>query len=214
MSEMIKALVVDDHPLVANATKTLLEDMGHIKVIGTVPTARQCMEQASLYQPDLVFLDYHLPDQPGTEVAAWLKSRYPAIHIVIFTGVELTGILDKLIEIRVSGVLSKESGEHTIRNMVSCILDGHTMLPLSIYHRMQMNSGYAPEDERLEEEEILMMNLMVKGATHEQIAARIHMSKRTVDNYLRKIYAKLGVKSRVEALEKFITSKYYTQDEV
>ncbi|WP_159887477.1 response regulator transcription factor [Paenibacillus puerhi] len=214
MSEAIKALVVDDHPLVANATKALLEEVDRVEVIGTVPTARECMEQASLYVPDLVFLDYHLPDQSGMEVAAWLKNRFPGMHIVIFTGVELTGILDKLIEIRVSGVLSKESSERTIKNMVNCILDGHTMLPLSIYHRMQMNTGYAPEDERLEEEEILMMNLMVKGATHEQIAARIHMSKRTVDNYLRKIYAKLGVKTRVEAFEKFITSKYYTQDEV
>ncbi|MEK8126834.1 response regulator transcription factor [Paenibacillus filicis] len=209
MSEVIKALVVDDHPLVANATKALLEELDRIEVIGVVRTASQCMEQAKLHKPDLVFLDYHLPDQSGMEVAAWLKQHHPGTHIVIFTGVELTGILDRLIEIRVSGVLSKESGERTIKNMVNCILDGHTMLPLSIYHRMQLNSGYAPEDERLEEEEVLMMNMLVKGATHEQIASRIHMSKRTVDNYLRKIYAKLGVKSRVEALEKFITSKYY-----
>ncbi|MNL85746.1 Transcriptional regulatory protein DevR (DosR) [compost metagenome] len=55
-----------------------------------------------------------------------------------------------------------------------------------------------------------MMNMLVKGATHEQIAERIFMSKRTVDNYLRKIYDKWGAKSRTEALEKFIKSKYYT----
>ncbi|MNR52949.1 Transcriptional regulatory protein DevR (DosR) [compost metagenome] len=85
------------------------------------------------------------------------------------------------------------------------------MLPLSFFHQMQLSGESAKEDCVLLEEEVLMMNMLVKGATHDQIAERIFMSKRTVDNYLRKIYDKLGVKSRTEALEKFVKSKYYTQ---
>jgi two-component system competent response regulator ComA len=211
MMEVVKTLVVDDHPLFARATKTLLEEIDGIKVIGVVSNAKQCLEQVELHQPGLVFLDYQLPDLSGIEVAAQLKDIYPNMHIVIFTGIDVTGILNKLIEIKVSGVLSKESSERTIKNMVNCILDGHTMLPLSFFHQMQL-SGESTKDECvLLEEEVLMMNMLVKGATHDQIAERIFMSKRTVDNYLRKIYDKWGAKSRTEALEKFIKSKYYTQ---
>jgi two-component system competent response regulator ComA len=210
MSDIVKTLVVDDHPLFARATKSLLDEIDRIEVIGVVSNAKECLEQVKLQQPGLVFLDYQLPDQTGTEVAAQLKQLYPHIHIVIFTGIELAGIYNKLIEMKVSGVLSKESSERTIKNMVYGILDGYTMIPLSFFHQMQLNEADAQEECELQDEEVLMMNMLVKGATHEQIAERIFMSKRTVDNYLRKIYDKWGAKSRTEALEKFIKSKYYT----
>ncbi|MEW9700337.1 response regulator transcription factor [Paenibacillus sp. SI8] len=210
MNKVVKTLVVDDHPLVANATKALLEGMDCIEVIGVVSNGKECMEQVSLHQPGLIFLDYHLPDQCGTDIAAEIKRSYPGTHIVIFTGIDLESIFNKLIEIQVSGVLSKESSERTIRNMVNCILDNHTMLPLSLYRQMQLSYVHDHDDYVLGEEEILIMNMIVKGATHEQIADHIHMSKRTVDNYLRKIYEKMGAKSKTEALEKYIKSKYYT----
>ncbi|OPH54929.1 two-component system response regulator [Paenibacillus ferrarius] len=210
MSEIVRTLVVDDHPLFARATKALLEQIDHIEVIGVVGNGKQCLEHVERYQPGLVFLDYQLPDQSGVEIAMEIKRKYPDIHIVIFTGIELSGIFNKLIEIKVSGILSKESSERTIKNIVNCILDGHTMVPLSFFHQMQLTELAIKESFALVEEEILMMNMLVKGATHDQIADQIFMSKRTVDNYLRKIYDKLGVKSRTEALEKFIKSKYYS----
>ncbi|MEC0227308.1 response regulator transcription factor [Paenibacillus alba] len=210
MSEAVKTLVVDDHPLFARATKALLEQIERIEVIGIASNAKQCLEQVELHQPGLIFLDYQLPDKSGTEVAAEIKRKYPDIHIVIFTGIELRGIFNKLIKIKVSGVLSKESSERTIKNMVNCILEGYTMLPIAFFHQMELTESLVQESFLLVEEEILMMNMLVKGATHDQIADQIFMSKRTVDNYLRKIYDKLGVKSRTEALEKFIKSKYYS----
>ncbi|WP_323132037.1 helix-turn-helix transcriptional regulator [Paenibacillus silvisoli] len=92
--------------------------------------------------------------------------------------------------------------------MVNCILDNHTMLPIALYHQVQLNGTPSSGAARLEEEEVVMMNLLVQGATLEQIASHIHMSKRTVDNYLRKIYNKLGVRTRTEAIQSFIRSQY------
>lgn len=210
MSQTMKTLVVDDHPLVANATKVLLESIDGIEVIGVVGNGPQCMEFVSQHQPGLVFLDYHLPVKSGMEIAAQIKRNFPDTHIVIFTGVDLKGIYAKSIELGVSGVLSKESSERTIKNMVNCILDGYTMLPLSLYRNAQFSGAYGKAEHALNEEELLMMNMVVKGATYEQIADHIHTSKRTVDNYLRKIYEKLGAKSKAEALEKFIKNQNYS----
>ncbi|MBP1992917.1 response regulator transcription factor [Paenibacillus eucommiae] len=209
MSESLKALVVDDHPLVAQATKELLDKIEGIEVVGIAGSGEQCMSYIAKHQPKLIFLDYSLPDQTGTQVAKQIKKNYPDIHIVIFTGFDMTELLNNLIDLKVSGILSKESSVRTINNMVNCIMDNHTMLPLDIFHQSQFNGETADEGYSLEKEEIRIMSMVVKGATIEQIADQIHMSRRTVDNYLKKIYSKLGVKSRIGAVEKFVQSRYY-----
>lgn len=66
MSEVVKTIVVDDHPLFARATKALLEQIDRIEVVAVASDAKQCLEQIEMYQPGLVFLDYQLPDQTGT----------------------------------------------------------------------------------------------------------------------------------------------------
>ncbi|WP_270172521.1 response regulator [Paenibacillus sp. SYP-B4298] len=85
----MKTLIVDDHPLVADATRALLDSIDRIEVIGVVSNGPQCMEQIALHQPGLVFLDYHLPGQSGMAVAAQIRRDYPHTYIVLFTGGEL-----------------------------------------------------------------------------------------------------------------------------
>jgi two-component system competent response regulator ComA len=210
MSEMVKALVVEDHPLIALATKELLEKIEGIEVIGIASTGKQCMELMNDHKPQLVFLDYQLPDQLGTQVAKEIKDEYPDVHIVVFTGVDTADLYNKFVDLKVSGILSKEASVRTIHNMVNCILDNHTMLPIGFFHRTRINGLAIDEEVRLQQEEIFIMSLIVKGATIEQIADQIHMSRRTVDNYLKRIYEKLGVPSRAAAMQKFIQSKHYT----
>lgn len=208
--ETVKALVVDDHPLFAQATKNLLEEIENVEVVGIASSAKQCMELLAKFQPHFIFLDYRLPDQTGTEVAQQIQKLYPNIHIVIFTGIDTSDLFNNFIGLKVSGILSKESGARTIKNMVNCILDNHTMLPISLFRNMRLGTERIGESDPLTKEEILMMNMLVKGLTHEQIAEQIHMSRRTIDNYLKKVYGKLGAKSKIEAVEKFVQRKDFT----
>ncbi|NEW09115.1 response regulator transcription factor [Paenibacillus sp. SYP-B3998] len=203
----VKALVVDDHPLFAQATKNLLEEIDNIEVIGIAGNAKQCMEMLAEHQPYFVFLDYQLPDQSGTEVTRQIQQLYPNIHIIIFTGIDVTDLFNKFIDMKISGILSKESSVRTIKNMVNCILDNHTILPIALFRNISLNNEKVGERAQLTKEEVLMMNMLVKGYTHEQIAEQIHMSRRTIDNYLKKVYDKLGAKSKIEAVEKFVQRK-------
>lgn len=210
MNSVVKALVVDDHPLFAQATKQILEQIEQVEVVGVVGNGQKCMELVEMHRPKLVFLDYHLPDQPGSKVAAQIKARFPETHVVVFTGIDVTDMFNNLVELGVSGVISKESSEVAIKNMVSCVLDNHTMLPLSLFHQTRLVTGKSAEEAQLTGDEIEMMSMIVNGYTHEQIADQIHVSKRSVDNYLKKIYEKFGVKTKVQAIEKFVQSKYYS----
>jgi two-component system competent response regulator ComA len=210
MNRYVRALVVEDHPLMALATKNILEQIEGIEVVGTASNGRIAVELVEVHQPELVFLDYHLPDGYGSHVVEEVKSRFPNIHVVIFTGIDISDLYNHLLELGVSGIISKESSEMTVRNMVSCILDNHTMLPLSLYHQMKLNTTSANPDVNLTGDEVQIMSLIVSGATHDYIAEQIHASRRSIDNYVRKIYDKFGVKSRVQAIERFVKSRYYT----
>lgn len=211
MKEKIRALVVDDHPLFARATQQILQQVDCISEVGVVGSGRACLEYIEGHKPDLILLDYHLPDQPGSEIAEKIKKLHPHMHIIIFSGVDLTEMYNNLVDIGVSGIISKESSERTIKNMIYCALDNHTVLPLSLFHQTKLSNRLATSDIQLTVDEVDIMNMIVNGLTHEQIAERIHVSKRSVDNYLKKIYEKFSVRTKVQAIEKFVQSKYYSE---
>ncbi|RKN80591.1 response regulator transcription factor [Paenibacillus ginsengarvi] len=210
-----KTIIVDDHPVVARATRHILEQIEGIVIVGIAGNGEGCLALVEEHQPDLLFLDYHLPDHYGSIVAERVKRISPHTHIVIFTGIDVADMYNHLIEIGVSGILSKESGETTIQNIVRCILDNHTMIPLPIYRQMRLaGRQIGPDDAEhieLSADEVVIMTLLVKGYTHEQIGEHIHVSKRSVDNYLKKIYDKLDVPTRIQAIEKFVRSPLYTE---
>lgn len=210
-----KTIIVDDHPVVARATRHILEQIEGIVIVGIAGNGEGCLTLVEEHQPDLLFLDYHLPDHYGSIVAERVKRISPHTHIVIFTGIDVADMYNHLIEIGVSGILSKESGETTIQNIVRCILDNHTMIPLPIYRQMRLAGRQVGPDDaehiELSADEVVIMTLLVKGYTHEQIGEHIHVSKRSVDNYLKKIYDKLDVPTRIQAIEKFVRSPLYTE---
>lgn len=209
MNKILRTLVVDDHPVVATATSNILAGIEHVQVVGMVGSGAACLEFIGQHQLDLVLLDYNLPDQYGSQVAVKIKEQFPHIHIVIFTGVDVSVIFNSLLDSGVAGVISKDSSEISLKNMIRCIMDGHTSVPLSYYRKMRIMDDQVTEAQGLTREEVQIMRLLVEGSNHEQIGEQIHVSKRTVDNYMKRIYGKLGSKTRAQAVEKFVRSKYY-----
>jgi two-component system competent response regulator ComA len=211
MSKPLKVIIIDDHPLMAEATKHLLEQIEGIQVIDIASSGNRGLELIDLHKPDLVFLDYQLPDKVGTDVAKEIKFKYPAIHIVIFTGVDVSDMINNFLALQVSGVISKGTSRTAIKNMIGAILEDHIVLPRSALNKIRLTDF--TQDPLLSQDEVIIMSMVVKGATLDQIGERIHISKRSVDNYQRKIYEKLGVETRAEAIEKFFKSHYYTDSQ-
>lgn len=211
MTKLTKAIVVDDHPLMAHATKDLLGQIDGIAVEGVAHDGKSALELVERCRPELVFLDFQLPDQSGAQIAEQINLICPNAHIVIFTGVDVSDLVNKFLELRVSGIISKETSEATFRHMIACILDNHIVLPHDVFYKIKLSPAIPSEESALTDEEVRMMSLLVKGATYEQIADTIYVSKRSVDNYLRKIYDKLGVQNRNQAIEKFVQSKQYNE---
>ncbi|GKS09346.1 nitrate/nitrite response regulator protein [Paenibacillus chitinolyticus] len=206
MNKIQHILIVDDHPAMAYGTKFILEQEENIQVVGVATTGEMGVEMMMELNPSIIFLDFHLPDLTGMEVAVKMRELNKDVQIVIFTGIDYMPILNNLLELGVCGIMSKDSSEDQIRNMMRALKEGQSVIPISLLHQMRLSH---PDDDlsSLTDEEINIMNQIVKGATNEQIADEIHMSKRSVDNYVRKIYDKFGVKSRAQAIEKFLQIK-------
>ncbi|WP_261305544.1 response regulator transcription factor [Paenibacillus andongensis] len=208
MIKKSKILIVDDHPLMAEATSNTLQQIEGIQIIGIAGTGKQCLELVDLHVPDIVFLDYNLPDQYGDEIAKIIKGKYPGIHLVIFSGIELSHLYNYLIGLKVSAVISKESSGTLIKSLATLLIENFTVIPVPVFHKMKVDSGNLHQTDSLDDDEVHMMTMIVQGLTNEQMAEEVHMSKRTVDNYIRKIYEKLGVKSRAQAVDKFNQFKH------
>ena len=204
----IHVLIVDDHPLMADATARTLEQMEQVDVIGVVHNGLDCLRLVDTKHPHIVILDFNLPDMYGDEVTKAIKSIDPSIHIVIFTGIEFVHLYDHLIGLEVSAVLSKETNGTVLRSLIVVLGENFTVLPIPFLHKLRLEQNASSSAQALQTDEVEIMNMITQGMTNEQIAAKIYMSKRTVDNYIRKIYDKMEVKSRPQAIEKFTQNKF------
>lgn len=203
MSETMTFLIIDDHPLIAQATEDLVVEVEGAEVIGIAATGDQGLEMLGQALPDIIILDFQLPDWSGDELAAVIKSKYPTTQIIIFTGIDITELYNHFFELGVSGILSKESTAEVVKLMITAVMHGHTLLPQTMLRKIRLTQEDV-ELAQLTDDEIHIMTLVTQGSTNEQIARDIHMSKRSVDNYLKKIYDKLGVRSRAQAVERFL----------
>ncbi|WP_217595741.1 response regulator transcription factor [Cohnella sp. GbtcB17] len=209
MKRKYKTIVVDDHPLMAQATLQLLGQMERIETAGVAKNGEEAIQLSAAVRPDLVLLDYQLPDLSGTQVAEQLKAAHPNLKIIIFTGVDVSDLLPFLLSGLIGGIISKGVTESTMKHIVACVLDDQIVLPQSMLPQLKNVTGKDAVNQLLTDEEVLLMTLIIKGDTYEKIAEQMYISKRSVDNYLRRIYEKLGVQTRAQAIEKFVQSPQY-----
>jgi DNA-binding NarL/FixJ family response regulator len=205
MNQEIKVIIIDDHPAMALGIKFLLEQDQSIKVLGVAASGSEGIEMVREHLPSVVILDLNLPDDTGVHIAAAIKEQHPAIHIIIHTGYDYIPYFNRLIECGVSGILNKSASPQDILDMIHTVIRGYTIMPLPIFRQVQLQrpdhvKHYWEADLTTTEEKILSM--VADKYTNSKIAGIIHVSESSVENYLKKIYGKLGVKSKVEALAK------------
>jgi two-component system competent response regulator ComA len=195
----------------AYATKELLEQELDVEVAALARNGEEGLEIIAAAQPDLLLMDYKLPDMTGKDVAERIAKCWPAVKVVIFSSIDVSSVVPQLLMAKVDGILSKENPRHTIVHAVSSVLDGYAVIPRMSDWQTGFLAKEAQADLELSDNEVALMRYILDGNTIEQIAEQIHMSKRSVDNWIRKMYEKMGVKGRTQALEVFLKSKYYAR---
>lgn len=206
MNEVWRVVIVGSHPTSMLGTKLILEEEDELTVLNMVSSSQEGIRVVTELQPDLVLLDYRLPDTTAETVLEQMKQNSPGSDIIVMTDHDGLSLLQALISRGASGILSKQASPFHLMHMIAGLREGVTTLPIEWVKQAiwplssnMMSHGGLP----LSETETFIMERIVQGITYDKIAIEIEVSRRSIDNYLRKIYVKLGVNTRAQAIEKY-----------
>jgi len=206
MMKVWQVVIVGCHPTSMLGTKLILEEDGELSVIGMCSSWGECSAIVQEKQPNVVLMDYVMPEGEVEGVLLGLKKSSPSTHFVIMTDDDAMGLLQPLMELGASGLLSKSASPRQLLQLIQGLRQGFLSMPLE-----WMNKGFLPITTsqvyegllQLTPTETFIMERIVQGITYDKIALEIEVSRRSIDNYLRKIYVKLNVSTRAQAIEKF-----------
>lgn len=188
-------------------TKLILEEQQDLTVRGMTSTGTEGLDLVNMHQPDLILMDYRLPEGPADQYIAQMKNLSAHSHIIILTDEDNVKLFRHLMSLGASGMLSKQASPSQLIHLISGLREGHVSIPLAWLNSAEWAQPVeSPTESRvieLTETETFIMERIVQGVTYDKIANEINVSRRSIDNYLRKIYVKLEVSSRAQAIERY-----------
>ncbi|WP_431909357.1 response regulator [Nonomuraea jabiensis] len=200
---MVRVMVVDDHPMWRDGVARDLAEAGY-EVVATVGEGRQAVRAAGAARPDVVVLDLRLPDMSGAEVAARLAAVEPPPRVLVLSASAEQDDVLEAVKAGASGYLVKSASREEFLDAVRRTADGDAVftpglagLVLGEYRRLATQPAPA-EGPRLTERETEVLRLVAKGLSYRQIAGRLVLSHRTVQNHVQNALRKLQLHSRVE----------------
>ncbi|WP_173083765.1 response regulator [Phytohabitans rumicis] len=200
-------MVVDDHPMWRQGVARDLTEAGY-EVVATTGEGRQAVRIAGAARPDVVVLDLQLPDISGVEVIRGLAAVVPEVRILMLSASgEEQSVLDA-VKAGATGYLVKSAGQQEFLEAVRRTAAGDAVftpglagLVLGEYRRLAVHPGGRAADDgapQLTERETEVLRLVAKGLSYKQIAARLGLSHRTVQNHVQNTLGKLHLHNRVE----------------
>ncbi|MDQ0115714.1 response regulator transcription factor [Paenibacillus harenae] len=203
---MIRILLVDDHPSVGEGTKTMIEQDPDMEV-SVVLSAIEALELIQTKSFDLILCDLNMPGISGLELTKRLIQQDAERKVIIYTGYEIGTHFNLLIESGVSGFISKTISREQLHNAIRCAMRGDAVIPISLLKQLRRNEiklerqELSIEDVSINEKEQTILHEVATGISNKELAAMLHVSQRNVEYQLSKIFEKLSVRSRSEAIK-------------
>jgi DNA-binding NarL/FixJ family response regulator len=196
---MIRVVIADDHPMVREGIRSMLERHADMNIVAQASGGRQALECVRLHIPDLLLLDLRMPDMNGAEVTRRALQLQPGLKILILTTYDTDGDILAAIEAGAHGYLLKDVEPQflaeSIRNTVA---GGTVMAPRAA---QAIADHIHPQTKaQLSDQERAVLELAASGNTNRQIASRLYLSEATVKTYFSRIFSKLGVNDRTAAV--------------
>lgn len=212
---MINVLLVDDHSMIREGIRQLLELDGDIKVIGEAGNGETCLKLIDELSPDVVLLDINMPEMSGLQVLEKLRAAGSKQKVLILTIHNEVEYLMRAVEIGVSGYVLKDSDSTVLKKAIYAIYNGEnyidaTMTPLlkeQTYLR-ELQKEARSKEKVLSEREIEVLCALAEGLYNKEIASRLQISEKTVKNHVSNIFKKIDVSDRTQAAVYAIRHKF------
>ena len=196
-------MLADDHVLIREGIRQLLEFDGTIEVIEEVNDGDECLEKLSNVMPDLLLLDINMPNKNGVEVLAAIRKRNLPIKVLMVTVHNEVDYLIKAVDIGVDGYIVKDSGSVELKKAINSIMNGENYIQPNLIpalnKRLVARDSDKDKIDLLTNREIEVLIQVANGMFNKEIANSLGISERTVKNHVSNIFKKIDVNDRTQA---------------
>ena len=198
-----KIIIADDHSMVREGLKQVLELDGDVEVIGEAKDGKKCLELLSKINAQVLLLDIDMPNLSGLEVLEKIKEMNIDIKIIILTVHNEIEYLLKAVNIGIDGYILKDSKSAELKKAIFCVISGESyiqpsMIPL-LNHKMVERDIDKTKIEQLTKRELEVLRQLSFGLYNKEIGEKLHISERTVKNHISSIFRKIDVTDRTQA---------------
>ncbi len=200
---IIRVVVVDDHAILREGIRSLLERHGEIHVVGEAENGREALVMVGQLLPDVVLMDLSMPLMDGLEATRCIKERYPAVKVLILTQHDSREYVTSVLQAGGSGYVLKRSGTREIVTAIHQVVEhGVFFQPEVIQQVVQHYREGSREDAgvptRLTNRELVVLRMVVEGKSNKEIARLLTISPKTVSVHRTNIMSKLGVQNSAD----------------
>lgn len=198
--EKIKIIVVDDHPMVIEGMKAMLNQIRYVELCATASNAYEAMEKVKENQPDLVITDINMPEISGVELTSKLKKEFPNLKIIGMSTFNERSYISQMIQNGADGFLVKSASKEEIETAISSVLDGKMYLSsdAGISNSEQKQLKNQPTLTRREKE---ILTLISEGFTNPQIAEKLFISLYTVETHRKNLLSKFNTNNTASLIK-------------
>lgn len=201
--EKINVMIADDHSLIREGLKQLLEFDGTIKVVGEASNGMECLDKLDDFNPDVLLLDINMPEMNGIDVLKKMKENNSQIKVLILTVHNEMDYLMKAVDIGVDGYILKDSQSSELKKAISAVKGGENYIQPSLIPALnnQLVNRDTDKDKisLLTNRELEVLVQVANGMFNKEIATNLNISERTVKNHISNIFKKIDVSDRTQA---------------
>lgn len=199
----IKVMITDDHSMIREGLKQLLELEGEFEVVKEACDGVDCLEKLSQGTPDVLLLDINMPRMNGLEVLEKIKEQNIDVKVLVLTVHNEVEYLLKAVEIGINGYLLKDSESSELKKAILSVVDGENYIQPSLIPVLNAKMIDRNKDnekiEALTKRELEVLKLLSFGMYNKEIAENLGISERTIKNHVSNIFKKIGVADRTQA---------------
>lgn len=219
--DKIRILIADDHAVVREGTRRILEQEPDLEVVGEAGDGEETVTMATGLKPDVAIVDISMPKLDGIEATRQIKASSPSVTVLILTAYDDEQFIFSLLEAGAAGYMLKSVRGRELIDAVRAVHAGesvlHPLIARKVLNRFVPATGKPKKEEPLEtlsEREMEVLRLAAKGLSNQDIATDLCLSIRTVQGHLGHIFNKLQVGSRTEAVVRALREGWVTLDDV
>lgn len=200
---MINVMLADDHVLIREGIKQLLEFDGSMKVIAEVSDGIECLEKLKNVKPDILLLDINMPNMNGIDVLKELKEKNDPLKVLILTVHSEVEYLVKAVDIGANGYILKDSGSAELKQAINAVIDEGSYIQPNLIPALNSRLINRDMDREklasLTKREVEILTQVACGMFNKEIAVNLNISERTVKNHISNIFKKIDASDRTQA---------------